>query len=239
MHFRSYFILFYLLILSSFGGLFAQPIEDEEESKDIEMLLNNGPPPLRGWRYQIMADISSPHLVYNPANARAFDGIAHAQLFFGRQIVGNWHAGIYGRYTGFNTYNPSQVGDTLYINLLRNSQFGGGAYVTYQHIFEPGIAVMGSIQGGYQWIRYQNIKVNNSFIHRDFYDWTIQLSGGVFYYPFENRQTAVGLTIGSTYFNHRFDKEVVNFIEEYSSEGPSIHLNIGLSVMFYLGARNN
>jgi hypothetical protein len=104
-----YALLWSVLICS--GTVHAQLPTDEEELKDIEMFLNNGAPPAKGWRYQLNADISSPHLIMNPANARAFDGIAMASLQFGVQTARNLYVGVYGRYTGFLYYKPSFIGD--------------------------------------------------------------------------------------------------------------------------------
>jgi len=232
-----------VLLFLGASAMHAQLPTDEEELKDIEMLLNNGAPPVKGWRYQLNADISSPHLIMNPANARAFDGIAMASLQFGVQTARNLYIGVYGRYTGFLYYKPSFIGDMNVQQRLRSTNLGSGIYASYVRVYENGIGWQAQLSGGYHWMRYHDRIVEKQFTNLDFWDFSIQGSGGLYYFPFQNHQTGIGLQLGLTYFNHEFRKNTFGLtaeaeLEKFSDRGPTMHINVGLSLIFNLRARN-
>lgn len=231
------FLLLFLFI--GISALQAQLPDDDEERKELEYTIFNGPPPARGYRFQIGASIQAPHILLNPAQARAFDAIVGVGLNIHTKVWNNLYLGIHGEYDGFVFYKPFFNQTTL-----TSSHFYALGSVMYMKIWESGIGFIPSLRFGNGWVHYSGVSDGQDGSKTlDYSGWVFQGLGGLYYFPFENEYSGVGLQLGATWFSHEFKKDVMHLsgdesLYPRSDDGGTMHISIGFSVVFNIGRMN-
>lgn len=223
-----------LLALMPLGAMAQQ----YDQNTDIE---EDGAPPRKGYRFNYFLDVSAPHIVFNPANAQAFDGIAMVNTAFNFRIVKGFSVGAYARYAGFNVYN-AQMGMS---NPL-STTISGGLNLMYEVPIGERFAYIPTVNVGFGWIMYQHINkppkdVNDSPRYQ-IYDVgvCVQNTHGFYYYAKRNKRIGIGLIVGLNYFSHEFSLKDTGMDKDsqltpYSDQGPTLHVNVGLGFVTNLG----
>lgn len=233
---RHFFRVICAILLMSAPALQAQLPEDDEDIKEIEFAINNGPPPARGYRMMLGASVHAPHILFNPANARAFDAIVGTALNVHFKVWKNVYVGTHFEYDGFVIYRPIFNQPNL-----TNSQFFGMGSVKYVKIWPSGIGFIPAVRAGMGYIHYAGIfDANTGTRTLNDVGFATQGEVGLYYFPFENQQAGMGLKVGGTYFSHEFKKTDMNLegddaLTFKSDVGNTFHLSIGFSFVFNLG----
>jgi len=219
------------LIYFLLSGMLALPAAAQYDSNVEE---DDGAPPKRGYRYNLTFDVAAPHIFFNPANARAFDGIALVNANFNFKIVKGFSIGPYLRYVGFNVYNP-----TMGLSNPLSTTLSAGLNMSYVVPLGERFAYIPSVNAGVGWIMYQNVnkppKDVNDSPRNTIYDWgvTVQQNNGFYYYVKRNQRIGIGLIVGLNYFSHEFNLRDTGLDKDEqlytrSDKGPTIHFNFGL-----------
>lgn len=227
-------ILLLLLLLLPIG-LMAQNMEEEEETEDV------GPPPKNGYRYALLFEVHAPHLVSNPANARAFKGIAGGSLQFNVKLAKNFHLGLFARVDAFSIYASRYIIDSLDGVPINSNPYSittsGGLSLGYEVRMGERFMFYPNVNAGVSWIRYSRL-ICDKYRTLDKVDFSVNLNLGFYYYVKTNKRFGIGLILGGTYFNHQFsktetciNKDGVDPITDYSDNGPTVHLNIGFGII--------
>lgn len=246
--FRSLFLVWLCFGLGA--HVWAQTTDpSEEQEDDLRSYFMTGPPPRGGYAYLMQAQISAPHLLLNEANARAFDAIVQAELSCQRLIFPKFYLGLQGRYTAFNIFYPPIAPGTnnTGISDIVSHTWAVGPKISYMWVDKSGVAFMPSISGGYSEIRYTGIAqmdYNKNLFYRTVQDQGWYLSGWakLLYFPFEDLNAALSMGTGLTYFSHQFSKSAVDLdgmdeLQNLSDQGGTLHLDLGLGILIYLGRR--
>jgi len=246
--FRNFFLVW---LLMGFGAaLLAQTTDpSDEQEDDLRSFFMTGPPPQGGYGYLFQVQISAPHLLMNEANARAFDAIIQTELSCQRLIFPKFYLGLQGRYTAFNIFYPPIAPGTnnTGISDIVSHTWAMGPKISYMWIDKSGVAFMPSISGGYSEIRYTGIAqmdFSGNLYYRTVQDRGWYLSGWakLLYFPFEDLNAALSMGAGLTYFSHQFSKSAVDLegmdeLQNLSDKGRTLHLDLGLGILIYMGRR--
>jgi hypothetical protein len=229
--------LIYIFLIA----LLATPVVAQHDDANVESE-DDGAPPRRGYRYSAYFDVCAPHIFFNPANARSFDGIAAVTGGFNFRIVKGFSLGPYARYVGYNIYNPlyGSKGNPL------STTINVGLNLQYEVSLGERFAYIPSLNVGAGWIMYQNINKPPKDVldapRNTLYDWgiTIQQNNGFYYWAKRNKRIAIGIVVGINYFSHEFslrDTGLDKDPELYgrSDKGPTINLNFGLGFITNIG----
>lgn len=236
-----------VFLVSTALGQTSDPSEEQED--DLRSYFMTGPPPRGGYSYLMQAQISAPHLLLNEANARAFDAIVQGEFSWQRLVFPKFYLGLQGRYTAFNIFYPPIAPGTnnTGISDIVSHTWAVGPKISYMWVDKSGVAFMPSLSGGYSEIRYTGIvqmDYTGTLFQRTVQDRGWYLSGWakLLYFPFEDLNAALSMGAGLTYFSHQFSKSAVDLdgmdeLQNLSDNGATLHLDLGLGILVFIGRR--